>query len=237
MNTRALGPLRIFPATYEVAVRGFWALAESDNVCSDPTVFRPALVGAEARLLASRMISTRLNLEPPWSAQYLKGTPEEGERLSHWMAQDYLVETWNQAWSPERWTETLHGFRESRHTRAFLVERANEPFAYVEVYRLLDSGIARFDEWGSDDLGFHIAVVQRELTGQGLGSAFVPHLIQTLFEQSRNTRRIAVEPHVNNLVSRRVFERSGLIPVREIQLPHKKAVLQVCRRAAGTHVA
>ncbi|OWA20967.1 GNAT family N-acetyltransferase [Streptomyces sp. CS057] len=177
------------------------------------------------------MIADRLDLPTPWAARPLSGTVEEGRRLSRWMGQEYLVETWDQAWPPERWSEELRRLRESREGGPFLITYEGRHFAYVEVYRPLYSNIAAFQPWSRHDLGFHLAIVDRALTGRGLGTAFVADLVRTLFRCSPGAERVAAEPDVRNLACRRVMERAGMSWVRTVRLPHKEAALHVCPRS------
>ncbi|MFC8626388.1 GNAT family N-acetyltransferase [Streptomyces anulatus] len=177
------------------------------------------------------MIADRLDLPTPWAARPLSGTAEEGRLLSRWMGQEYLAETWHQAWPQERWSDELRRLHESREGGPFLITYEGRRFAYVEVYRPLHSDIAAFQPWSRHDLGFHLAIVDRALTGRGLGTAFVSDLVRTLFRCSPEVERVAAEPDVRNLACRRVMERAGMSWVRTVRLPHKEAALHVCPRS------
>ncbi|MFE3489624.1 MULTISPECIES: GNAT family N-acetyltransferase [Streptomyces] len=179
------------------------------------------------------MIADRLDLPPPWAARPLSGTPEEGRLLSRWMGQEYLVETWHQDWPPERWSEELRRLHASEEGGPFQVTYEGKRFAYIEVYRPLHSNIASFQPWSRHDLGFHLAIVDRTLTGRGLGTAFVSDLVRTLFRHFPEAERVAAEPDVRNLACRRVMERAGMSWVRTVRLPHKEAALHVCPRSGA----
>ncbi|MFH9398058.1 GNAT family N-acetyltransferase [Streptomyces sp. NPDC017413] len=177
------------------------------------------------------MIANRLDLPEPWAAHPLSGSAEEGRLMSRWMKQEYLKRTWHQAWSPERWTEELRRLHAGDGGGPFQITYDGKPFAYIEVYRPLDSNIASFHPWGRHDLGFHIAITDHTLIGRGLGTAFVSDLVPTLFRCSPEAGRVAAEPDVRNLACRTVMERAGMALVRTVQLPHKKAALHVCPRS------
>ncbi|MFC5220486.1 GNAT family N-acetyltransferase [Streptomyces coerulescens] len=175
-----------------------------------------------------------LELPAPWSAHRLTGSPDEGASLSHWMNQPYLRETWDQGWPPERWTAELRRHRAQGHTHPFLIRHERREFAYIEVYRLLDSPIAPFYRWTPDDLGFHIAVLNPGLTGRGLGVTFVKHMREALFRQYPGMRHLAGEPEVTNHPCRKMLERVGLRQFKIVELPHKKAALYIGDRPGDT---
>lgn len=176
------------------------------------------------------MLDTRLDLRSPWSAAFLTGTEEEGERIARWMRQDYLVRTWNRVWSPKRWTEHLRKSGEAEHTRPFLVKFDDRPFAYVEVYLLNSSVLAAHGDWTAHDLGFHLAVIDPELTRRGLGTRFVRELTATLFRQSPATSQIVTEPDIENVPIRKTLERSGYHLVTTARLADKVAAIMRCPR-------
>lgn len=177
------------------------------------------------------MIANRLDLPAPWTAHPLSGSTEEGRLVSRWMRQEHLERTWHQPWSPERWTEELRRLHARDGGGPFRITYGTRQFAYIEVYRPLDSNIAAFHAWDRHDLGFHIAITDENLIGRGLGTAFVGDLVQTLFRCSPEAGRVAAEPDVRNLACRTVMERAGMALVGTVQLPHKKAALHVCPRS------
>ncbi|MFC7351765.1 MULTISPECIES: GNAT family N-acetyltransferase [unclassified Streptomyces] len=182
------------------------------------------------------MIANRLDLPAPWAAYPLSGSPEEGHLVSRWMRQEHLERTWHQPWSPERWREELRRLHGSDGGGPFRITYEGRQFAYIEVYRPLDSNIAAFHAWGRHDLGFHIAITDDNLIGRGLGTAFVGDLVQTLFRCWPEAGCVAAEPDVRNLACRTVMERAGMALVRTVQLPHKKAALHVRSRSRAPMV-
>ncbi|MET7640182.1 GNAT family N-acetyltransferase [Streptomyces sp. NPDC005438] len=150
------------------------------------------------------------------------------------MGQTYLIDSWDQAWPPEQWTEELREQIRGGHTRPFLVHRGEEEYAYVEIYEVLHSNLAEFGDWTSHDLGFHIAVVDHEFIGRGIGSMFVPKLVASLFRQYARARRVVGEPNIRNVAVSKVMVKAGMNPVREIELPHKTALLHVATRPEGS---
>ncbi|MEV5851902.1 GNAT family N-acetyltransferase [Streptomyces anulatus] len=128
-------------------------------------------------------------------------------------------------------SDELRRPHESREGGPFLIAYEGRRFAYVEVYRPLHSDVAAFQPWSRHDLGLHLAIADRALTGRGLGTAFVSDLVRTLFRCSPGAERVAAEPAVRNPACRRVMERAGMSWVRSVRLPHKEAALHVRPRS------
>lgn len=180
------------------------------------------------------MIQDRLELPRPWSASPVEGAEEGGALLASWMNQDYLADTWKQAWPAERWTLLLQEHAARPDIGSFVVKHESQTFAYIEVYELVTSVLSEHGDWAKGDLGFHFAVVEPRLLHRGLARQLMHDLCQTLFEQYPDARRIGVEPDIGNEPIARLFEYTGFTRVRPIQLPHKVAALMVLPRSAST---
>ncbi|MFF8503802.1 GNAT family N-acetyltransferase [Streptomyces anulatus] len=179
------------------------------------------------------MIQHHLDLPSPWSAQYLHGTAADGARLALWMKQDYLVNTWDQAWTAERWAAVLHRHATSSDVSAFLVHHEAQPFAYIEVYELASSPLAEHGSWASGDMGFHIAVVEPRKLGRGLARRLVGDLCGAIFTHYGSAERIAVEPNEENKRIIRLLEHSGFTLIKTAQFPQKRAAVMVLPRPTG----
>lgn len=179
------------------------------------------------------MIQHHLDLSSPWSAEYLHGSEADGARLARWMRQDYLVNTWDQAWAPERWTAVLHRHAESPDVGAFVVHHEGQPFAYIEVYELATSPLAEHGEWSSGDMGFHIAVVEPRKLGRGLARRLVEDLCATIFARYGSAEQIVVEPNEENKRIIRLLECCGFALLRTAQFPQKRAAIMALPRPAG----
>ncbi|MFF8985685.1 GNAT family N-acetyltransferase [Streptomyces globisporus] len=173
---------------------------------------------------------TRLDVRHPWSATLLTGTAEEGEQLSAWMRQEYLVRTWNRVWPADRWIDHFRRSAAEGSDRPFLITFEGRAFACVEVYLLRQSVLAPHADWAERDLGLHLAVIDPALTHRGLGTRFLIDLTAALFRQSPATTQVVAEPDVANTVMRKALRSSGYRLTGTVRLPDKTAAIMRCPR-------
>ncbi|MEU4178840.1 GNAT family N-acetyltransferase [Streptomyces sp. NPDC026589] len=178
------------------------------------------------------MIADRLDLPTPWAARPLSGTAEEGRLLSRWMGQEYLAETWHQAWPPERWSDELRRLHESREGGPFLITYEGRRFAYIEVYRPLHSNIAAFQPALGGD-AFRLGRAPEQPSAPGPTRTPCPARARSApgRRSPGESPGRAGSRDVRNLACRRVMERAWMSWVRTVRLPHKAATLHVCLRS------
>ena len=82
------------------------------------------------------------------------------------------------------------------------------------------------------DLGVHLAIGDPGRVGRGLGRRLLADVADALLAADPACGRVLGDPEAGHDVARRAFTGAGFVPVREVDLPHKRAAL-VARDRAG----
>lgn len=98
---------------------------------------------------------------------------------------------------------------------------------------MLRDRIAAFYDYDQHDLGVHIAIGEKALTGKGLAVRLGQVLAPSLFAADPRCRRIVVEPDVTNTAAVRVAQGLGFRPAGEIELPEKTGLLMMLPRVVA----
>ncbi|WP_446664648.1 GNAT family N-acetyltransferase [Flexivirga sp. B27] len=102
---------------------------------------------------------------------------------------------------------------------AFLMERYDP--AHVELVGAYDA------EPG--DVGMHFLVAPTQAPRHGFTRSVISAVLTALLADA-SVRRVVVEPDVRNTAVQRINAAVGFVPLREITLPDKTALLSVCTR-------
>ncbi|MYS92651.1 MULTISPECIES: GNAT family N-acetyltransferase [Streptomyces] len=141
-------------------------------------------------------------------------------KAAYWMMQDARLQDVEREYMRIAAHEHHHahlGLHEGRP--AFLMERYDP--RYVELTGLYDP------EPG--DVGMHFLVAPTDRPIHGFTRAVITAVMDELFADPR-TRRVVVEPDVNNKAVHALNEAVGFVPEREIDKPEKRALLSFCTR-------
>jgi RimJ/RimL family protein N-acetyltransferase len=169
-------------------------------------------------------------LSAPWSAVAVQPDSAEVELVHRWMHEPHVAPYWKQTWTLEQWSEKVRRHLAEDHTVPVLISYDAEPVAYLQVYRVLRDRIAAFYPYDAHDLGVHLAIGEKVLTGKGLAIRLGEVLAPSLFAADPRCRRIVVEPDVTNTAAVRVAQGLGFRPVGEVELPDKTGLLMMLAR-------
>ncbi|MET7402176.1 GNAT family N-acetyltransferase [Dactylosporangium sp. NPDC005572] len=165
-------------------------------------------------------------LTDPWAARVL--TTADADLVSAWMNEPHVARFWEQAWPPARWAGTIAAQLAGDCTRPYLVSYAGSPLAYVEIYRVPRDVVGLQYEADPYDLGIHLAIGDREHTGQGLGRAMVRALAEGLFVADPRCLRVLADPDERHEIALRMFAGAGFQSLGVSDLGHKRAELLFC---------
>jgi RimJ/RimL family protein N-acetyltransferase len=191
-------------------------------------------VTTEARVVPAPPLPV---LPAPWRAETVQPDSPEVGLVHGWMHEPHVAPYWKQTWTLPQWSEKVRRHLAEDHTLPVLVWYDDEPVAYLQIYRVLRDRVLPYIEphyqHHPHDLGAHIAIGERALTGKGyaikLGSVLAP----ALFAADPLCRRIVGEPDASNLPAVRVAEALGFRRITDVVMPDKTAALMELRRPEG----
>lgn len=166
-------------------------------------------------------------LDDPWSIRVARAWGEDLQRVHAWMSAPHVAARWGQAWPMRRWQAELAGQLAGQHSRPCLVALDGEPFAYLEIYRVVRDRLAAHYPARPHDLGVHIAIGDPARCGSGLGSALLRAVADGLLAAAPACSRVVAEPDEKNAAAVRAFGRAGFRAAGHVRLPHKTAALLV----------
>jgi RimJ/RimL family protein N-acetyltransferase len=153
--------------------------------------------------------------------------------VAGWMAEPHVAAFWRQDWPEAVWADEVRRQRAGTHSRPWVVSLDGAPVAYVEVYRVACDVIALHHPVAPHDLGVHIAVGDPVRVGRGLGRRLLADVAEALLAADPACGRVLGDPEATHDVARRAFAAAGFVPVREVDLPHKRAALMARDRATA----
>lgn len=175
-----------------------------------------------------------LVLASPWSVAPVTPDGPAVARVAVWMAAPHVAQFWRQDWPTAVWADEVRRQRAGAHSRPWLVSLDGEPVAYVEVYRVARDVIALYHPVAPHDLGVHLAIGDPARVGRGLGRRLLAGVADTLLAADPACGRVLGDPEATHTVARRAFAAAGFVPVREVDLPHKRAALMARDRRPTT---
>ncbi|MGH3739375.1 MAG: GNAT family N-acetyltransferase [Micromonosporaceae bacterium] len=158
--------------------------------------------------------------------------PAHLELIHRWMHAEHVVPFWQQDWPVEKLSDYLAGQLAGDTSRPCLGSLAGVPVSYWEIYRAAHDPVGGVYDARPHDLGIHLLIGERGLTGRGLGSMLIAAVADGLFELDPACERVVAEPDVRNPASIRAFGRAGFAHRGDVVLPGKTAALMVRERDA-----
>lgn len=125
------------------------------------------------------------------------------------MNRPHLVETWDQAWSAQRWAQDWREKLSTTYAVPLILAYDGHDVGYMEIYRPRRDEIGMAYHSEPHDLGFQVAVGEETLTGRGTFGPFVGHFAAELLQSDPQCRLVIAEPDVSNLQVHRVMSRGG----------------------------
>lgn len=160
--------------------------------------------------------------------------PEGGDPalVAEWMNRPHLVDTWERAWSTDRWRTHLRAQLATDYSRPLIVSYRGDDVAYAEVYRPAQDIIAAVYHARPHDLGLHVALGEPELTGQGLVPRAMVHFVLSLFAAEPECKRIMYDPDHRNRPVRAVLDGAGCLQLGLHDVPGRRIALYATVRSA-----
>ncbi|MBB3191759.1 GNAT family N-acetyltransferase [Halomonas cerina] len=157
--------------------------------------------------------------------------PEDLARIHAWVAAPRAHFWGMQGHSPERVQAFYRDLQESDHAQGYLGLFDGEPAFLVECYDPRHDPIGEHYAVAEGDRGMHFLVAPAETPLPGFSAQVITTILAFMFEDS-TTRRIVVEPDVNNRKIHPLNRRVGFVYEREVELEEKTAHLAFCDREA-----
>lgn len=136
-----------------------------------------------------------------------------------------------QGHSPERVLAFYRDLQESHQAQGYLGLFNDQPAFLVECYDPRQDPIGDHFDVAEGDRGMHFLVAPTETPLTGFNVQVITTILAFMFEDPA-TRRIVVEPDVNNRKIHPLNRRVGFVYEREVELPEKTAHLAFCGRAS-----
>jgi RimJ/RimL family protein N-acetyltransferase len=170
----------------------------------------------------------------PWLGAALTFRALDAERdlpaFHHWMNDPVVAAFWQEEGDLSRHRAYLEAIAEDPHTMSLVGCFGDEAFGYFEVYWATEDRIGPYYDADDFDRGWHVLVGEPRFRGKPFVMAWMPSMSHHLFLDDCRTRRIVIEPRIDNHKMIRSLERCGYAPVEAVQLPHKRALLCMLAR-------
>ncbi|MFD7626164.1 GNAT family N-acetyltransferase [Streptomyces sp. NPDC059851] len=158
-------------------------------------------------------------LDPFSDAELLHGWVTH-PKAAFWMMQDASLPDVEREYMKIAAAEHHHAFIGLHEGRpAFLMERYDP--SELELVGLYDAQ--------PGDVGMHFLVAPSDTPLHGFTRAVITTVMAALFADPE-TRRVVVEPDVNNTAVHALNEAVGFVPQGPVQKPEKQALLSFCTR-------
>lgn len=154
----------------------------------------------------------------------------DAEMVSEWMNRPHLAQTWESAWTPERWHTYLSAQLAGTYSRPLIVSRNGVDGGYIEIYRAAKDSIAKYYEVDPYDLGIHAAIADTTVVNRGFAAILLPRIIKYVFEAESQCRRMMFEPEYRNTAMRRLAEFVGGTFLGEHDMGYRKMALYAVLR-------
>jgi RimJ/RimL family protein N-acetyltransferase len=145
--------------------------------------------------------------------------------ICEWMNRPHTAKGWEYDWPLERWTTHLRAQYETDYSRPIVVQRGEQPIAYMEFYRMAQDIVGHHYQADPHDLSMHLAIADIGETGRGLGSRIFDVVTTEFFRRDPDCRAVAYEPDAANGASRKMIENAGGRLLSELQVRHRKIAL------------
>lgn len=146
-----------------------------------------------------------------------------------WNQLAHVVPWWGLAGPREITERYLRAQLNLVHTRVWIATCDDEPFGYVETYRVADDPLAQHYDAHPTDRGWHVLVGPERYLGSGAPRRMGAEVVRMLFAEP-GVRRVVCEPNIHNGRMIAFCERLGARRVAELDLPDKRAALMMWTR-------
>jgi len=159
---------------------------------------------------------------------------EKDWRLLHeWMQMRHIAPFWKLDVPVPEFKAYLNRSLGNPHRNHYLIFFGDRPVSYGMTYAAKEELIASYYDYEPEDLGGHFVVGPREFLDRRYICPIVCAILTHAF-QTTPAKRLVVEPDVRNRIVVPALKECGFEDCGRVQLPHKKAVLMICRREAFT---
>ncbi|MEU9972531.1 GNAT family N-acetyltransferase [Streptomyces sp. NPDC051014] len=142
-------------------------------------------------------------------------------KAAYWMMQDARREEVERAY--------MEIAADEHHHALLGLGEDGGPAFLMEYYDPVHRELVGLYEPEPGDVGMHFLTPATDTPVHGFTRAVITAVVARLFEDPA-TRRIVVEPDVENTAVHALNEAVGFVPVGEIQKPEKMALLSFCTR-------
>jgi len=150
--------------------------------------------------------------------------------FNRWMNEPLVAKFWQQEGDITTHRSYIEGIAQNPCITALIGCFDSEPFGYFETYWAKGDRIAPFYDVEDFDRGWHALVGEAQLRGKPYVTAWMPSISHYLFLDDLRTKRIVVEPRVDNDRMIRSLQKNGFAILKEFDFPHKRAVLAMLHR-------
>lgn len=150
--------------------------------------------------------------------------------VHRWMNEPTVAHFWQETGDLAHHRRYLDGIAADPHTLGLIGCFNDQPFSYFEAYWAKEDRIAPFYDAADHDRGWHVLVGEPALRGRQFLTAWMPGISHYLFLDDCRTQRIVIEPRIDNHRMIHSLNRCGYASLKEIQFPHKRAVLGLLMR-------
>lgn len=150
--------------------------------------------------------------------------------VNRWMNEPAVAHFWQETGDLAHHRHYLSGIAADPHTLGLIGCFDDQPFSYFEAYWAKEDRIAPFYDAADHDRGWHVLVGEPALRGREFLTAWMPGISHYLFLDDCRTQRIVIEPRIDNRRMVHSLNRCGYASLKEIQFPHKRAVLGLLMR-------
>ncbi|UXH76217.1 GNAT family N-acetyltransferase [Roseateles amylovorans] len=150
--------------------------------------------------------------------------------VNRWMNEPTVAHFWQETGDLLHHRRYLSGIAQDPHTLGLIGCFDDQPFSYFEVYWAKEDRIAPFYDAADHDRGWHVLVGEPSLRGREFLTAWMPGVSHYLFLDDCRTQRLVIEPRIDNHRMIHSLNRCGYASLKEIEFPHKRAVLGMLLR-------
>ncbi len=150
--------------------------------------------------------------------------------LHGWMNQPHVVPWWEIDRSPAGVRAYLEAQLALPHLDPWIARDDGRPVGYVETYQAAADPLARYYPATAGDRGWHVLVGPPELIGTGVARR-LGRTVMTRLLDDPDADRVVCEPDARNVRMIRLCLRLAHVPLAQLQLPDKRALLLGCTRA------
>ncbi|UNL83509.1 GNAT family N-acetyltransferase [Priestia koreensis] len=154
---------------------------------------------------------------------------DDAQTLHRWMNEAHVYPFWHLNVPLESYEQHLQRMLSDSHQQLWIGSVDSNEISYFESYWVKGDVVENVYEAHPYDQGVHLLIGPPDALGRG---HIYPLLFTMLKQQFRvvETEKIIAEPDIRNEKMIHVFEKCGFQPVKEVELPDKKALLMFCRR-------